>query len=76
VLWAVPGVVFAIAAALFLAIRGKWTNLTGGATMQTTDDAYLHADLTPLSTEVSGVVAGEYRRLLTCQGRQYKGGVS
>jgi membrane fusion protein (multidrug efflux system) len=53
----VPGFVFLLAAILFLTITGKWDNWTAGAPKQTTDDAYLHADLTPLSTKVSGVVA-------------------
>jgi membrane fusion protein, multidrug efflux system len=55
--WVVPGFVFLLAAILFLTITGKWDDWTAGASKQTTDDAYLHADLTPLSTKVSGVVA-------------------
>src|SRR6201996_844538 len=55
--WAVPVFVFLLAAILFLTITGKWLGWTAGASKQTTDDAYLHADLTPLSTKVSGVVA-------------------
>lgn len=55
--WAVPAFVFLLAAILFLTITGKWGDWTAGASKQTTDDAYLHADLTPLSTKVSGLVA-------------------
>ena len=55
--WVVPVFVFLLAAILFLTITGKWLDWTAGASKQTTDDAYLHADLTPLSTKVSGVVA-------------------
>ena len=53
----VPVFVFLLAVVLFLTITGKWGDWTAGASKQTTDDAYLHADLTPLSTKVSGVVA-------------------
>ena len=55
--WGVPVFVFLLATVLFLTITGKWDGWTAGASKQTTDDAYLHADLTPLSTKVSGVVA-------------------
>jgi membrane fusion protein (multidrug efflux system) len=54
--WVVPVLVFFLAAVLLLTITGKWDDWTAGASKQTTDDAYLHADLTPLSTKVSGVV--------------------
>ena len=53
----VPLLVFLLAVVLFLTITGKWGDWTAGASKQTTDDAYLHADLTPLSTKVSAVVA-------------------
>ena len=66
-LWVMPSVVFVLATGLFLAITGRWTDLRSGATNQTTDDAYVHADLTPLSTKVSGVVAkvnvGDYQHV-------------
>jgi membrane fusion protein (multidrug efflux system) len=55
--WAVPGVVIVLAAVLLFTIMGRWNTWTGGAAKQTTDDAYLHSDLTPLSTKVSAVVA-------------------
>lgn len=53
----VPVLVFLLAVVLFLTITGKWNDWTAGSSKQTTDDAYLHADLTPLSTKVSAVVA-------------------
>jgi membrane fusion protein (multidrug efflux system) len=46
-----------LAVVLLFTITGNWNAWTGAAAKQTTDDAYLHADLTPLSTKVSGVVA-------------------
>jgi len=55
--WIVPTAIFALAGILLYAISGNWTKWTGGTARQTTDDAYLHSDLTPLSTKVSGVVA-------------------
>ena len=55
--WVVPTVVFILAAILLFAITNDWNAWVGGGKKQTTDDAYLHADLTPLSTKTSGVVA-------------------
>jgi membrane fusion protein, multidrug efflux system len=55
--WLVPAAILILAAVLLFAIVGNWNSWTGGAAEQTTDDAYLHADLTPLGTKVSGVVA-------------------
>src|ERR1700727_1240725 len=55
--WVVPTAIFALAAILLFVIVGNWDKWTGSASRQTTDDAYLHSDLTPLSTKVSGVVA-------------------
>jgi membrane fusion protein, multidrug efflux system len=55
--WIVPTIILVLAAVLLFTITANWNAWTGGAAKQTTDDAYLHADLTPLSTKVSGVVA-------------------
>ena len=55
--WIVPAVILVLAAGLLFMITSSWNAWTGGVSRQTTDDAYLHADLTPLSTKVSGVVA-------------------
>jgi membrane fusion protein, multidrug efflux system len=55
--WVVPTVVFILAAVLLFTITNDWNAWVGGGSKQTTDDAYLHADLTPLSTKISGVVA-------------------
>jgi membrane fusion protein, multidrug efflux system len=55
--WIVPLVILVLAAVLLFTITSNWNSWMGGHTRQTTDDAYLHADLTPLSTKVSGVVA-------------------
>src|SRR3984957_20870283 len=52
----VPVVVLVVAAALLFTINGCWTTWQGGHAEQRTDDAYVRADLTPLSTRVSGTV--------------------
>lgn len=55
--WVVPSVVLVLAAVILFTITTNWNAWVGGGATQTTDDAYLHADLTPLSTKISGVVA-------------------
>jgi len=54
--WIVPTAIFGLAGALLYVLAGNWSAWTGKSARQTTDDAYLHSDLTPLSTKVSGVV--------------------
>lgn len=53
----VPALVFLMAAGILVAIIGNWNSWASERTDQETDDAYVRADLTPLSTKVSGVVA-------------------
>lgn len=53
----VPVLVLLLAAGILLGITGGWNRLVGGSSTQKTDDAYLRADITPLSTRVSGTVA-------------------
>ena len=54
-----------VATALLFTIKGCWPSWEGGRTEQRTDDAYLRADLTPLSTRISGTVrkmeVGDYQ---------------
>jgi membrane fusion protein (multidrug efflux system) len=52
----VPIVVLGIAVVLFLFIRNRWTTAAAEAGVQKTDDAYVRADQTPLSTRISGTV--------------------
>jgi membrane fusion protein (multidrug efflux system) len=52
----VPAVTLAAAALLLFTIKGCWTSWEGGSAEQRTDDAYVRADMTPLSTRVSGTV--------------------
>jgi len=46
-----------MAAAILVIIIGNWNSWASERSEQETDDAYVRADLTPLSTKVSGVVA-------------------
>jgi membrane fusion protein (multidrug efflux system) len=48
--------VFAIAIAALVLITTRWNRWESNARRQTTDDAYLQADLTPIAAKVSGYV--------------------
>jgi len=52
----IPVITLGVAAALFFTIEGCWTSWEGGSAEQRTDDAYVRADMTPLSTRISGTV--------------------
>ena len=52
----VPVVTLGVAAALLFTIQGCWTSWEGNSATQRTDDAYVRADMTPLSTRISGTV--------------------
>ena len=52
----IPLIILVVAALLFLVIDGQWTAWTGSRAEQETDDAYVRADMTPLSTRISGTV--------------------
>ena len=51
----VPLLVLALAAVILFGVAGGWSRWVGSGT-QKTDDAILRADITPLSTRVSGTV--------------------
>jgi len=51
-----PLTVLVVAVLLFVAIIGRWSLWFSGRAEQTTDDAYVQADMTPLSTRISGMV--------------------
>jgi len=51
-----PLLILLLAAALLFVITTNWNSWVGRAGSQKTDDAYLRADITPLSTRVSGTV--------------------
>jgi membrane fusion protein, multidrug efflux system len=53
---AVPVLIVLLAAAILATIIWNWNSWEGGRIEQTTDDAYVRGDLTPLSTKVAGIV--------------------
>src|SRR5260370_24322920 len=52
----IPLIVLLAAAGLLFGIAGHLTGWLGNRPDQVTDDAYLRADMTPLSTRISGTV--------------------
>src|SRR4029453_15416964 len=63
----VPVLVLALAGLILFGIIGAWNGWIGGGAIQKTDDAILRADITPLSTRVSGTVVqvavADYQRV-------------
>jgi membrane fusion protein, multidrug efflux system len=66
--WAPPALrVLVVAGIAFLAwyVAGHWNRWTGAARYESTDDAYMSGDITPLSAKVSGyiekVAVGDYQ---------------
>ena len=55
--WLVPATILLMSAGILILITGNWNRWVGDRTWQSTDDAYVQADLTPLSTKVAGLVA-------------------
>ena len=55
--WLVPATILLMAGGIVVLIAGDWNTWTSDRPVQQTDDAYVRADLTPLSTKVSGLVA-------------------
>jgi membrane fusion protein, multidrug efflux system len=59
--------ILALAAVIVATITNRWNAWTGSRTRQTTDDAYLRSDVTPLSTKSAGIVASvavtDYQRV-------------
>jgi membrane fusion protein, multidrug efflux system len=52
----IPLITLGVAALLFFAIHTRWTSWYGNRAEQETNDAYVQADMTPLSTRISGTV--------------------
>jgi len=55
--WLVPATILLMAVGLVFLIAGNWNTWASERPSQETDDAYVRADLTPLSTKVAGLVA-------------------
>jgi membrane fusion protein (multidrug efflux system) len=49
-------VVFLIALTILILVTTRWSRWQGGAGWQTTDDAYLQSDLTPIAAKVAGYI--------------------
>jgi membrane fusion protein (multidrug efflux system) len=54
--WAWRAVVFLLAIGALILITTRWNRWESNARVQTTDDAYLQSDLTPIAAKVSGYV--------------------
>ena len=52
----IPLIILVVAGLVFFMINGWWTAWSGDRTEQRTDDAYVQADMAPLSTRISGTV--------------------
>ncbi|MGO9992751.1 MAG: HlyD family secretion protein [Steroidobacteraceae bacterium] len=63
--------VFIVAIGIIIVVSTNWTRWEGGAGWQRTNDAYLQADLTPISAKVAGYVRElpiqDYERVRTGQ---------
>jgi membrane fusion protein, multidrug efflux system len=55
--WVWRAVIFLLAVGILVLITTRWNRWESNARMQTTDDAYLAADLTPVAAKVSGYVS-------------------
>src|SRR5215472_7085603 len=53
----IPATILLMAAGILFLISGNWNTWASDRPSQETDDAYVRADLTPLSTKVAGLVA-------------------
>jgi membrane fusion protein, multidrug efflux system len=54
--YVIPISVVLLALAVLITVTRNWNAWEGGKVEQTTDDAYVRGDLTPLSTKVAGIV--------------------
>jgi membrane fusion protein, multidrug efflux system len=52
----IPILIVLVAAGILGVTTSQWNAWTGGRSRQVTDDAYVRADITPLSTKISGIV--------------------
>ena len=51
-----PALIVLLAVVILVTITWNWNSWEGGRIEQVTDDAYVHGDITPLSTKVAGLV--------------------
>jgi membrane fusion protein, multidrug efflux system len=53
----IPIAVLLLAVGIVVLVTTRWNSWVGGRSTQSTDDAYVRADVTPLSTKISGIVS-------------------
>jgi membrane fusion protein (multidrug efflux system) len=53
----IPIAVLLLAVGIVVLVTTQWNSWVGGRSTQSTDDAYVRADVTPLSTKISGIVS-------------------
>ena len=53
----IPVTILLLAAGILFSVTAYWNSWVGNRSLQSTDDAYLRADVTPLSTKISGIVS-------------------
>jgi membrane fusion protein (multidrug efflux system) len=56
--WVWRSIVFLVAVAVLVVITTRWNRWESDSRRQSTDDAYLQSDLTPIAAKVSGYVRG------------------
>ena len=54
--WVWRALIFIVAATVLIVVTTRWNRWVGNARWQSTDDAYLQADLTPIAAKVAGYV--------------------
>jgi membrane fusion protein (multidrug efflux system) len=54
--WLVTVIILLLAAAIFLMVYGNWNSWQSNRTSQETNDAYVHADITAVSTKAAGIL--------------------
>src|SRR3989449_7003274 len=63
----ITGLILLLAAGIVFLLTTQWHSWVGGRSTQSTDDAYVRADVTPLSTKISGIVSqvavADYQRV-------------
>ena len=53
----IPIAVLLLAVGIVFLLTTRWNSWVGDRSIQSTDDAYIRADVTPLSTKISGIVS-------------------
>jgi hypothetical protein len=62
--------IFLVALALLIIITTRWNRWEGDSRWQSTDDAYLQSDLTPISAKVAGYIRALPVQNLSCESQR------